>query len=86
MPHPNSPPALSRNSSTLSNRSGSSNYRKVELQPRNVGNRPPSITLQPLPPIPPPEPLYDELKFKGKGNLKFLNFVVFMGCNKGKRA
>jgi len=66
MPHPNSPPALSRNSSTLSNRSGSSNYRKVELQPRNVGNRPPSITLQPLPPIPPPEPLYDELKFNDK--------------------
>ena len=75
MPHPNSPPALSRNSSTLSNRSGNSNYRKVELQPRNVGNRPPSITLQPLPPIPPAEPLYDELKFNDKGN--YLKCLLF---------
>jgi len=70
MPHPNSPPALSRNSSTLSNRSGSGSYPKVEMQPRNVGNRPPSITLQPLPPIPPPEPLYEELQIidKDKNN------------------
>ena len=67
MPDPNSPPALSRNSSNLSNRSGSGSIRMVERQPRNGGNRPPSITLQPLPPIPPPEPLYEELKLNDKG-------------------
>ena len=73
-------PIVRRNSSNLSNRSrnGSVDYPKVELKLiNNAGNRPSStssITTLPLPPIPPPEPLYEELQMIDKGNL----LVVFV--------
>jgi len=59
MPPPHSPPRISRNGSNLSNRSG--NTASIQDIKLNSMGRPPSITTQPLPPIPGSEPLYEEL-------------------------